>query len=898
MNTSASESDETFRGLVESAVEGFFIHRDFKPLFANQACADIFGYDSPEDVLALEKVLVFWAPNEQDRLKGYAATRKRGGDAPTKYEVEARRRDGSTIWVITTARRIMWQGEYATQSTVVDITEQKKLEAKVRESETRLAGIIANTGDGIISVDQYGKIRIFNPAAEAMFGYQADEIVGRDVAILMPEAERPDHKAYLDNSTMHESRIINQVRELFGQRKDGSNFPIELNVAKLDPASGDRFVGVVRDITERVEAERHQKHLATAVESLKHPIGIFDADDRLVFANRAYQEINDLIPNAVELGTFFEDHLRAVVEKGLAPDAVGREEDWIAERLAKHRNPSIQFEMHRQQDRWISVYEQRLEDGGTFLISSDITDIKRLEAQLKENEAKARDFSGIGSDWFWEMDQDLRYSAGNERWTQLTGISPGEYIGKTRKEISRPVVDEDAWVQHLEDLDAHRPIQNFVQGRLGADGKMLWMSLSGKPIFGDDGEFLGYRGVGHDITAEKAATELLELARAEAETANAAKSDFLSSMSHELRTPLNAVIGFAQILELDEDRRLNDEQKVCLRQILEGGELLLGLINDVLDLSRIETRNFSVSPERVEAGEIAASTLNMVQQLAEQYSVQVLPLTNRSTAWSHLQCDRIRTQQVLLNLLSNAIKYNRSGGTVEISIEPIDDDFARFTVTDTGRGIQVEKQDLLFEPFNRLGAESSGIEGTGIGLALSKALIELMDGRIGYQSTPGKGSSFWIDLPRDKTDDDRNTPHADEDLEAKHPVPQRTDRTILYVEYNPMNLHLMQRIVGSLQSTKLIPATTGEEGERLALHHRPDLILLDINLPGIGGLEVIRRLKANKSTASIPMLAISAAAMPGDVERGLHAGFKRYLTKPFQVREVVQAIEEELAELI
>ncbi len=389
--------------------------------------------------------------------------------------------------------------------------------------------------------------------------------------------------------------------------------------------------------------------------------------------------------------------------------------------------------------------------------------------------------------------------------------------------------------------------------------------------------------------AEQAAEENrieAESARADAEQANRAKSEFLSRMSHELRTPLNAVLGFGQVLAM---RDLEEPQRASVEQILKGGNHLLALINEVLDISRIEAGNLSLSLEPVELAETITEALDLVQPLAADRDIEVT--ADLKGGPQYAVADKQRLSQVLLNLLSNAIKYNHTGGSVRVLAVPAQDETVRIEVVDTGSGIPAEGLDRLFTPFERLGAEQKQIEGTGLGLTLTKGLVEAMGGRLGVESTVGQGSTFWVELTAAK-DIDAAIRSGREQLPTLPASAGEHAYTILYIEDNLSNLKLVQQILAERHDIYLIAAMQGSLGLELAREHQPDLVLLDLHLPDIPGDEVLARLRADASTSNTPVVVLSADATQGRIERLLAQGANHYLSKPLDVQQFLEVVNE------
>lgn len=425
-----------------------------------------------------------------------------------------------------------------------------------------------------------------------------------------------------------------------------------------------------------------------------------------------------------------------------------------------------------------------------------------------------------------------------------------------------------------------------------SDGRIKWVMEKCNSDFDAAGKPLQSRGMVQDITRLKQVELELVAARDLAERASKAKSEFLSSMSHELRTPMNAILGFAQVL--DYDPNLAEEYRVSVKEILSAGFHLIELINEVLDLSQIETGNLNLLMESVEICTVVEESIKLVSVLADKRKIKV---THAGLEGVTVKADRIRLKQALLNLLSNAIKYNREGGSVSIEVRPQGANRLRIRVRDTGMGIPPAQLQDVFQAFNRLGAENSNVMGAGIGLTITRRIVEMMGGTVAVESEVGVGSLFWIELPIEFM------PLRVEE----HPARQSKDKraqglesakyNVLYIEDNPSNLRLVAQLFGQRKYIHLITAHTPELGIDLAIAQRPDLILLDINMSGMSGYQVLEVFKHDEHLQNVPVIAVTAAAMPSEIEQGLAAGFTEYLTKPLDIANFYNVIDRYLSVL-
>ena len=529
-----------------------------------------------------------------------------------------------------------------------------------------------------------------------------------------------------------------------------------------------------------------------------------------------------------------------------------------------------------------------LPDGryGVVCYFRDISERVQYQQQIRESEAFSRGIIKSSPDCIKVLDLEgnlLSMESGQE----LLGI-----------EDIQPFLNK-SWIEFWQGEHhqaAQAAIALAVAGKAGKfngffrtfRGEPKWWDVAISPILDLNHKPERLLAVSRDVTERKRGELELSEALAVANKANQAKSEFLSHMSHELRTPLNAVLGFAQLLEAGA-APLSLSQKRSVEQIVKAGWYLLDLINEILDLALIESGKLALCMESVSLADVMRECAGLTEPQAQARDIRVtFPLFDGAC---FIQADHTRVKQVIVNLLSNAIKYNRAGGTVAVDYTADAEGHVRVNIADTGAGLTAEQLAQLFQPFNRLGQEQSAEEGTGIGLVLSKRLVELMGGVIGVDSTAGKGSVFWIELKL--TPDAQTVGGAAPRLTTApvQPQAQAPLRTLLHVEDNPANLMLVEEIIARRPDIHLLSAMDGHRGLAIARASRPDVILLDINLPGMNGMRVLETLSTDITTAHIPVIAISAKAMPMDIDNALTAGCFRYLAKPINITAFMDALD-------
>ena len=798
-----------------------------------------------------------------------------------------------------------------------NVTQEYAVQQKTHDSAVLIQTILNTVADGVLTL--HGKsllVETVNPAIEVMFGYAAVDMIGHDIRLLIP-AYSPlatgAAEGVADGSP--QAPVAIPVREVQGRRKDGSVFALEIALNEMWLGGERHFTGVLRDFTTRKLAEEaifkegalqaaifNSANFSSIATDAKGVIQIFNVGAERMLGYTALEVMNRITPadisdpqevivRAKALSAELETPIAPGFEALVFKASRGIEDIYELTYIRKDgsRFPAV-----------VSVTALRDDDDaiiGYLLIGTDNTarqqieeERKKLDQRLRDQQFYTRSLIEANIDAIMTTDPVGIITDVNKQMESLTDCTRDELIGAPFKKYFTDPERAEAGIALVLN---EKTVTNYELTARTRDGRETVVSYNATTFYDRDRNLQGVFAAARDVTERKrldgvleAKNVELEAARTLAEKANLAKSDFLSSMSHELRSPLNAILGFAQLMESEAPPPTMGQQE-SISQILRAGWHLLKLINEILDLTIIESGQIPISKEPVLISAILTECQGMFEQQAQQRGITMqFPVRD---AGSYVLADHTRLKQVFINLLNNAIKYNRPHGSVEVfcSLQP--KARVRVSIRDTGLGLRLDQQAQLFQAFNRLGQEAGGVEGTGIGLVVAKQLVGLMGGAIGVQSTVGEGSVFWFELD---AVDGPVVPMDIGDATPGLPVSTRPAResTLLYVEDNPANMKLVQKIIERYPDIRLLMASDGIAGVELARTALPDVILLDINLPGINGFETLKMLRDDPLTASIPALAISANAMQSDIKKGQEAGFMRYLTKPIKVDEFMLAL--------
>jgi PAS domain S-box-containing protein len=607
-------------------------------------------------------------------------------------------------------------------------------------------------------------------------------------------------------------------------------------------------------------------------------MSVVDIDGNFVLVNSAYRHVlgwePELLIGQSYRGLIHPDDLERVAAafdpvNGVTPSFIELD---LRERC------------HDDSYRWLT-WTVRKDADLYYAVGHDITQRRETMNALAVSTEKSRAIFDAAVDSIIVIDENLKIVEASPSSDSTFAFSREQTEGRMALDFVHPE-DRGLILEALERGFTDDEVMKVRFRGLHTDGRWVMIESRGRVLRDEEGEPTGAVIISRDVSESVEAQRALEQAKVEAEQANIAKSEFMSRMSHELRTPLNSVLGFAQILQMEME---SPSELEMIGYIVRSGGYLLELINEVLDISRVESGSIGVSLELVSIDALVAECMDLVAGDAADAGVAI---TDQCGGAGLVRADPQHLKQVLVNLLSNAIKYNHAGGTVSLSCVE-EAGRVRLRVTDSGPGVAPHLHDRLFAPFDRLDADAKGIEGTGLGLALSKGLMEAIGGSLGVESEPGEGSTFWIELPLATT----STNFAEADP-VTSPADSNAARaaTVLYIEDNIGNVRLLERLMVHRPNIHLITSLQGREGFELAKQHRPDLILLDVHMPDLSGYEVLELLRDDETTASIPVVMLSADASHEQIQRFRDAGARDYLTKPLDLQSFLAQLDDYLRE--
>ncbi len=760
------------------------------------------------------------------------------------------------------------------------------------QAETKKLALVAKNTDNVVIIsDHLGKIEWVNDGFTRVTGYTLDEVLNKKPGAILQGPATDPRTIKMIHQGLQSGRGF-QV-EILNYKKDGTEFWLAMEIQPICDETRyiTQYIAIERDITKQKQAELALLESEKRYQNLTElsPIGIFHADiqGNCTYVNKRLQQIT---------GITMEQAINQQWFNAIYPDDRNNVlRAWI--RTVKHEQPfEAEFRFQIQPNKITWVFGQAVPEynNQNYIIGFigtlvDITERKQVEVVLRQAEERFRTLVEASSDWVWEIDAQGIYTYVSPKVTHILGYMPDEIIGKTPFDLMLPA--EAVRVKSIfTDISNNcKPFEYLENNVIHKNGHIIICESSGIPVFDIDNRLTGYRGIDRDITLRHKTYEL-SLANAELARTSRLKDEFLANMSHELRTPLNAILALSEGLQEQVYGPLNDKQLKFLHSIETSGRHLLTLINDILNLSKIEAGKLELDIETVILKEICQASLEFVKHMAYKKRIKIYSYFNHLN--ESIQADERCLKQVLVNLLSNAVKFTEEGGEIGLKTELNKiTKVVKITVWDTGIGIAEANKSILFKPFVQIDSSLARRHGgTGLGLALVRRLTEKHNGTISVESTLGEGSQFIISLPwlesTENKIDDKNkyylSNHSDGN-DHYHPL-------ILLAEDNQENINAISSYL-QLKGYRLMLARNGLEAVEQACRTIPDIILMDIQMPVMNGLDAIKQIRTYSDLINIPIIALTALAMPGDSERCLSIGATQYISKPVDLKELIHTIE-------
>ena len=853
--------------------------------FFNERWANILGYTLDEIApVSIQTWMGFTHPDDLKVSDELLEKHFKGELDYYSFESRTKHKNGGWVWGLTRGKIHTWDKDgkpLLMSGTLQDITDRKRAENDLVKLTTRLTLAVRAGGIGVWDFDIQPNILVWDDRMFALYGIDKKDFAGAYEA--WQAGLHPDDKAQGDAEIQMaisgEKDFDTEFRVVW---PDGTVRNIRaIGIVQRDAAGKPlHMIGTNLDITDQKQAvaliKQTQQNYETFFNTIDDFLFVLDEQGNIIHTNttvtkRLGYTTDDLYEKSVLMVHPAErrDEAGRIVGEMLAGTS-----EFCPVPLITKSGYQIPVETRVTQGFWDNKK-------AIFGVSKDVSKIQLSEEKFSKVfylNPSACGLSDLATGKYVEL---------NDAFYTLLGFTENEVIGKTPTELG--ILNEETITAIVKSADSNGSIYNAETTLRAKNGEIKYVMLSAENIHLQDAT---YRfTVVHDISELKKAEEENKKAKKLAENANIAKSEFLARMSHELRTPMNSILGFAQLLEMGE---ISPVHRKGVNHIIVSGNHLLNLINEVLDISRIEAGRIILSPEPVQLTNLLLEMLDVVQPLAAKRNLKTALEYSPSNRLFVL-ADKRRLKQVLLNLINNAVKYNREGGSILIKTElrqteKLEPPMIRISISDTGLGINQEDIHKLFVPFERIGADTTETEGTGLGLAVVNKLMAAMGGEVGVYSIPAQGSTFWIELPQTTLQQEQN--NAVKDLLTIENRANATTGTILYVEDNIQNAELLKEIINSYRpAINLIIARYGKQAVEIATQSKADLILLDLDLPDLHGSQVLELLKAEEKTKAIPVVVISADAMQETIEKLMQAGTKNYLTKPLDIIAFLKVVD-------